>query len=615
MKNYIPLHVHSHYSLLDGLSRPKQIADRCVEIESPSCAITDHGTISGCIEFYKQCKDKNIKPILGSELYICDADSTITDKSNSKLSHMLFLSKNYKGWKELIKIVSFSNQRERFYRKPRICLDDLQNFDCSNLVCISGHPGSVIFNDIVTDNKIDSEASKTAINKINLLMDIFGRDNFFLEIQCMDAKINPIQQDIANLYRDISKLNKIQTVATIDAHYCNKQDSLDQRILLCSNLKTTMSQVKKNISTKNNFSMDCFFKSDQYYIMDHKEISQFNTEEELSNTNVIDSMCEEYDILTKPQLPRFKCPDNMHEEQYLEKILSKAIIDGKLDKEYKKRTRMEFDVIKKAGLCGYFLIVKDIVNYVEKNNWLPGPGRGSAAGSLVSYLLNITSIDPIKYKLIFERFYNSGRNTAERVSMPDIDVDVPINKRDDVISYIKNRYGEAKVSQMITYNTMKGRGSLKEVLRADSQLSFDEVNKITKSIPDEARIADELHEMKESTGESSIIRWALENEGSKLDNWCKIDSDNRLSGPLSSSFEQAIRLEGTKCHQSKHAAGVAISAHNLSDICPMIYDTKTKSSIAGLEMNDLESLGVVKFDILGIALLDKIMCIRDMVGS
>ena len=230
----------------------------------------------------------------------------------------------------------------------------------------------------------------------------------------------------------------------------------------------------------------------------------------------------------------------------------------------------------------------------------------------MSYLLEITSIDPIKYDLLFERFYNDGRNTEGRISMPDIDVDVPIDKREFVIQHMRDRYGVSKVSQMITFNTLKGRGALKEVLRVYGDISFEETNRITENIPDEAKIADELQEMKEEYGEASIIRWALENEGDKLSQWCSIDSEGVLSGPLSKRFEQAIRLEGTKCHQSKHAAGVAVSAQNLDEICPMIYDSKTEQTIAGLEMADLESLGVVKFDILGVALLDKIMNIRDM---
>jgi DNA polymerase-3 subunit alpha len=242
--------------------------------------------------------------------------------------------------------------------------------------------------------------------------------------------------------------------------------------------------------------------------------------------------------------------------------------------------------------------------------------HNSAAGCLVSYLIGITSIDPIKYNLIFDRFYNAGRNTKDRVSMPDIDVDVPINKRENIINYIKEKYETNKVSQMITFNTMKGRGALKDVLRVYGNISFDEMNKITKNIPDEAKIADELQEMKEEYGEASIIQWALENNPDKLRDWCYLDSDTQeLKGPLAKRFEQAIRLEGTKSNQSKHAAGVVIAEQPLAEICPMVYDAKNEQLIAGMEMQDLESIGVIKFDILGIAMLDKIMTIRDLLKN
>jgi DNA polymerase-3 subunit alpha len=234
----------------------------------------------------------------------------------------------------------------------------------------------------------------------------------------------------------------------------------------------------------------------------------------------------------------------------------------------------------------------------------------------VSYLISITSIDPIKYDLLFERFYNAGRNTGDRISMPDIDVDVPIDKREAVIQYIKDTYGQDKVSQMVTFNTIKGRGALKDVLRVYGNISFEEMNKITKNIPDESKIADELQEMKEESGEASIIRWALENNKEKLQEWCFMDeSSSELHGPLSKRFEQAIRLEGTKSNQSKHAAGIAISAEPLNELCPMVYDSKNNQLIAGMEMQDLESLGIIKFDILGVAMLDKVMTIQDILNQ
>ena len=284
------------------------------------------------------------------------------------------------------------------------------------------------------------------------------------------------------------------------------------------------------------------------------------------------------------------------------------IIPKDQQQTYVDRVKYELDVLQGANLSSYFLIVQDIVNYVRSHKWLPGPGRGSAAGCLVSYLIGITSIDPIKYNLLFERFFNAARSD----SMPDIDVDVPINKREDIIQYIKNKYGSDRVSQMVTFNTIKGRGALKDVIRVYGNITFDEMNNITKNIPDESKIADELQEMKEETGEASIIRWSLENNQDKLREWCFLDENSELQGPLSKRFEQAIRLEGTKSNQSKHAAGIAISAEPLNEICPMVYDSKNDQLIAGMEMQDLEALGVIKLDILGVALLDKIMCVQDL---
>ena len=372
-------------------------------------------------------------------------------------------------------------------------------------------------------------------------------------------------------------------------------------ILPLSPKKTSLSPKKASLSPKKASSSP-------------KSNIDFHTQEEIENTNNLSDLCEYYDITNKPMLPPFTCPDNFQPDEYLRQLCRNGWRDKiannipKEDQEnYVNRIKYELDILQGAGLSSYFLIVGDIVDMVRRSGWLPGPGRGSAAGCLVSYLVGITSIDPIRYNLIFERFYNAGRNTEERISMPDIDVDVPIDKREQIIDYIKQKYGKDKVSQMITFNTMKGRGALKEVIRVYGNVSFDEMNRITKNIPDEAKIADELQEMKEDTGEASIIRWALENNSDKLKEWCYLDDDNMLAGPLAKRFEQAIRLEGTKSNQSKHAAGIVISNENLSSICPMIYDAKNKQSIAGMEMQDLESMGIIKFDILGVAMLDKVM--------
>jgi DNA polymerase III subunit alpha len=622
MKKYIPLHCHSHYSLLDGLSKPEQIAKRIHQIESPACALTDHGNIAGAVKFYSTMKKNGIKPILGCELYICKNKPTIKETENSKLSHMLVLAKNYKGWLNLIRIVSESNKPEHYYHKPRLDIETLSKFIDGNIIGITGHLGSNLANTICKNNEIISDYKKIGMNYVDLLKSIFGQENLFLESQLMDQNNIPVQKKLSEAIEEIGNSCNIKIICTPDAHYANKQDAVDQRILLCNNLKTTFPEINRKLAVKDSVPMECFFSSDNYHILSQEEIHELHSEEHIANTNLVNEMIEEYDILSKPKLPPFKCPDGYNPDEYLRQLCRNGWrdkINNKVDKnlhhEYTERIKYELGVLQGADLSSYFLIVQDIVDHVRKNEWLPGPGRGSAAGCLVSYLVGITSIDPIKYNLLFDRFYNAGRNTADHISMPDIDVDVPIDKRENIIEYIKQKYGSDKVSQMITFNTIKGRGALKDVLRVYGNISFEEMNNITKNIPDEAKIADELQQMKEDTGEASIIRWALENNVDKLKEWCYIDKEGQLDGPLSKRFEQAMRLEGTKSNQSKHAAGIAISSEPLNESCPMVYDSKNKQLIAGMEMQDLEAIGIIKFDILGIAMLDKVMNIQKMLSE
>lgn len=619
MKNYVPLHVHSHYSLLDGLSKPDQIANRCHDIGATACALTDHGNIAGSVQFFSAMKKKGIKPILGCEIYICHQDAAIQSKENYDLSHFLVLAKNLRGWKKLISLVSTSNSPEFFYRKPRLNIERLGEYAGDDLIGICGHLGSVIADKMIVDNKFVDDWKNQGLSVIDKFKDIFGQDNFFLESQLMDMENTPLQIELTKKIRSLAQLSKTKVICTPDAHYCTKDDAVDQRVLLCNNLKTTFAEIQRKTSAGQDVGMSCFFNSDNFHILSQEEINELHTEEEIENTKLVESICEDYDILHKPMLPPFDCPNNDPDE-FLRELcrrgwrqkISKVIPEDNQG-PYLDRIKYELEVLQGAGLSSYFLIVQDIVNYVRHNSWLPGPGRGSAAGCLVSYLIGITSIDPIRYNLIFDRFYNAGRNTKDRVSMPDIDVDVPINKRENIIEYIKGKYGHDKVSQMITFNTMKGRGALKDVLRVYGNVTFEEMNRITKHIPDEAKIADELQEMKEEYGEASIIRWALENNPDELKDWCFLDENtNELQGPLAKRFEQAIRLEGTKSNQSKHAAGVVIGQEPLKDICPMVYDSKNDQLIAGMEMQDLESIGVIKFDILGIAMLDKIMTIQDL---
>jgi DNA polymerase-3 subunit alpha len=295
-------------------------------------------------------------------------------------------------------------------------------------------------------------------------------------------------------------------------------------------------------------------------------------------------------------------------------LLNGGKVDNEEDKEiYLQRFKTEFDVINGAELFGYFLIVRDIMNFVNDSGWLSGPGRGSAAGCLISYLIGITKIDPIEYDLLFERFYNAGRNTEDHVSLPDIDMDVPGKKRDEIITYLKRKYGKDNVSQMLTFGRLQGRSALKEILRINEACSFGEMNVISKCIPNEADVSDQLQAMDEE--DRSIIRFALINSADELRDYCHINDSGHLEGDYSEYFEQAIRLEGTFKTQGKHAAGVVISSDRLHDVCPMVEQRSGGEKIAGLEMADLEDLGHVKFDVLGINLLDKIMKIEELLNG
>ena len=393
-------------------------------------------------------------------------------------------------------------------------------------------------------------------------------------------------------------------------YYVTKDEAEAHRVLLCSGMKTTLPKIQSLMNSGEEVKNKEFFTSDDFYLPEPDEVK--DSDEEIQLLNKICDMCESYEIAAKPMLPKFQCPEGVDEDEHLTNLCregwkSRLIPQGKIadpDKkqEYLDRIKKELDVIFKASLSGYFLIVQDIINSVKERGWLAGPGRGSAAGCLVSYLIGVTEVDPIEYDLIFERFYNEGRNTEDYTSLPDIDMDIPAEHRDEVIDYIKEKYGSNKVGQMITFGRLQGRAALKEVLRINDAVSFMEMNTITEGIPDEAVISDQLELMEDK----SIIRWTLENEPDGLKNWCSIDEDGNLVGSLAHMFEQAIKIEGTNKSQGKHPAGVIISKHVLADTCPMTID-KTGDPIVAFEMTALETQGHVKFDVLGIDLLSKIM--------
>lgn len=640
---FIPLHVHSHYSLLDGLSKPQQIFKRCIKLGYNACALTDHGTIAGAVSFMKACKEdkkKNkpgIKPILGCEFYLTPLPANIKNASNRKLSHLVVLAKNLQGWKQLIKATSASNKEENvYYNKPRLQLEELAEFAQGQWITFSGHMGSDLANVLFKDLKLAYNAKSIEEARLHLVEGyedkavklakkyekLFGKGNFYIEIQRIDIKNLPAAWVVSEILREVSDITGIPKVATPDAHYCEKEDAADQRILLSSALETTLTVIQKKIDAQEDVTLGAFFKSNNYHIPSLAEMQELHTQDELDNTVKIADQCESYDILGKPTVPSFPTPNGISSIDYIRELCRKGWekkiahkVPKELHQKYKDRVEYELGVI--GGyqlLADYFLIVQDYMSWARAR-MLCGKGRGSGAGCLVSDLLGITDIDPLEYNLLFERFYNAGRNTAERISLPDVDCDFPISRRAEVKAYIKSRIGEDRVCEMITFSRMQGRGALKDVLRAHETCSYDEMNKITEFIPDEAEISDELQLMREAGKEPSIVMWALENNPEQLKQWCYIEKDGSLQGPLAKRFAQAIRLEGTKRSQGKHAAGIVISASSLPEVCPMVFDKSTKQLIAGMEMNDLEAMGHVKFDILGVAVLDKMMGCASLVRT
>jgi DNA polymerase-3 subunit alpha len=403
------------------------------------------------------------------------------------------------------------------------------------------------------------------------------------------------------------------------------EDANDQRVLLCNSLNTNFKEVSDKMVRGEDVGLGTFFRSRNYHIPSYDEmIIGGNTPGELAETLELASMCEGYKLTGPPMLPQFPCPGGIPSKDYMRQLLDKGwgerwpkmqkVIEAThhTEEEYRARLESEFATLTNVGLADYFLIVDDIIKWARRQGQITGAGRGSAAGALTLYLMSVTHIDPIEFDLLFERFYNAGRNTPEHVSLPDVDMDFESKQRGKVIEYIRGRYGHDRVAQMLTFTRLQGRGAMKDVLRAHAACSFEEMNKITEHIPDEADISDQLQAMREidkqegGDGEASIIQWALENNVEELKQWAYLDDDNRVQGPFAKFFEQAIRLEGTKKSQSKHAAGIVIAQQPLADICPMIYDKSTGEMICGFEMSELEAMGHVKFDILAVSMLDKV---------
>jgi len=552
------LHVHSHYSLLDGLPTIDQLLDYAKKLGMDSLALTDHGVMYGAVEFYKKAKKKGIKPIIGIEAY--QALNKRTDRRpgiDDKRYHLVLLAKNETGYKNLVKLTTRAHL-EGFYYKPRIDEELLEEYS-EGLICLSGCLAGKIPK-LILANKIE-EAERTA----SKYKELFGKDDFYLELQ--HHPHIPEQKKVNNALISISKKLGIPLVATNDCHYLRPEDADAQDILMLINTNANPQDPERLTMKMDDFSL----RTSQQMAEAFKEIP-----EALENTQKIVQMCNFNFKLGKVSLPKFQTPNGKTPDEYIRELCLlglKKRYGPKPPQKVIQRLNYELSVISKMGFSSYFLIVQDFVNWAKQNRIVVGPGRGSAGGSLVSYLLNITNIDPIKYNLMFERFLNPGR---AKVSLPDIDIDFTDRRRDEVINYIKQKYGENHVAQIITFGTMAARVVVRDVGRALGY-PYNYCDKLAKMIP---------------------FNFSLEEALAKLPEFRQIYETDEKAQKL---IDFAKKLEGVARHASTHACGVVISDKPLDDIVPLQKSSQNDSTIVSqYEMHSIEDLGLLKMDLLGL---------------
>ncbi|AEV68825.1 DNA polymerase III subunit alpha [Acetivibrio clariflavus] len=566
MGNFVHLHVHTEYSLLDGANRIKDLIKRTKELGMDSIAITDHGVMYGVVEFYKEAVSSGIKPILGCEVYT--AKRTRHDKQgavDSDPGHLVLLAKNNQGYKNLMKIVSIGFT-EGFYYRPRIDFEVLERYSEGLIAlsaCLSGDVPKALLNN-------DFEKAKEIAQKYS---GIFGKDNFYLEIQSNGIEE---QRYVNSQLIKLSKETGIPLVATNDAHYLRKEDARAHEILLCI-------QTGKSINDEDRMK----FPTEDFYVKSPEEMEEFfkNIPEAISNTVKIAEMCNVELEFGKLHLPKFGVPDDKDAYEYLKELCYDGLkrhygenIEDKID-----RLEYELSVIKQMGYVDYFLIVSDFIRYAKDRGIPVGPGRGSAAGSLVAYCLGITNIDPLKYNLLFERFLN-----PERITMPDIDIDFCYERRQEVIDYVVRKYGEDKVSQIITFGTMAARGAIRDVGRA-LDIPYNEVDVIAKMIPMQI--------------------------GMSIDKALEINPELRARYEQDSKVKELIdtaRLfEGMPRHASTHAAGVVISKEPITNYVPL--NRNDECITTQFPMGQLEEIGLLKMDFLGLRTLTVIKDAVDLI--
>ncbi|NCN07208.1 DNA polymerase III subunit alpha [Candidatus Falkowbacteria bacterium] len=554
--SFVHLHTHSHYSMLDGLGKINDLVAKAVSFDMPALALTDHGVMYGAVEFYKAATKAGIKPIIGLEAYVArNGHQNKRSGIDVRPYHLILLAKNEEGYRNLVKLTTIANLKG-FYYKPRIDWELLQKYS-AGLICTTACLGGELANHIVNEN-ID-----LAKDMIDRYQKLFGSDSFYLEVQH-----NPSirKQLIVNekIY-ELSKETGAPIVATNDVHYLEKDDDQVQDILLCI-------QMKKVISDKDRMSMV----GEDFSFLSPQEMKQNFADhpEAIENTLKIAKMCNFEMSLGHIVLPNFPLPEKKNEDEYLRdwcEIGLQKRFNGQFDNVVMERMDYELGIIAKTGYAGYFLIVADFINWAKDNGIVVGPGRGSAAGSLVSYLIGITNIDPIKYELVFERFLN-----PERISMPDIDTDFADSRRDDVLNYVAEKYGRDKVAQIITFGTMAARAAIRDVGRTMA-LPYNYCDRVAKLIPMFTKLNDAIETVPE------LKEVLNEEDGKKL-------------------LTAALRLEGVVRHASTHACGVVITPESLDNYSPRQFGSGGDTSIVvQYEGHSVEDLGLLKMDFLGLS--------------
>lgn len=564
-KKFTHLHVHTQYSLLDGSIRIPELIAKTKDLGMDSVAITDHGSMFGVVDFYKEAKKQGIKPILGSEVYVAFHDYLEKENKDKRNYHLVLLAENNTGLINLMKIASEAYVNG-FYYRPRIDHNVLRQYS-EGIIALSACLGGEVQSHIL-DNNLEKAKEVALIYK-----DIFGQGNFFLELQ--DHLIEEQKRVNAELI-NFSKVLDIPLIASNDVHYLSREDAAFHDVLLCV-------QTGKTVDDADRMQFD----SNEFYLKSPEEMYQLFGDhmDALENTVEISKRCNvelDFDTL---HLPEYKVPEGYTNQDYLKALSYEGLKKnyGEITPEIEERFTLEFNTIADMGYVDYFLIVWDFIRFAKENQIMVGPGRGSAAGSIVSYGLGITDVDPLEYGLLFERFLN-----PERVTMPDIDIDFCYERRDEVIKYVVDKYGADRVAQITTFGTMAARGAIRDVGRA-LNIPYGAVDYIAKKIP---------------TDLGMTIGKALEVNKSLKDEYENNMDTRRL-------IDVAMKVEGLPRHTSTHAAGVVISKEPITNYVPLL---RNKEAIATqFTMTELEDLGLLKMDFLGLRTLTVIRDAVDLI--